>query len=138
MEPQMNADERGLLSPSAPINDLSREVIGAAMRVHNTLGCGFLEKVYENALIVELAKANIEVEQQLSIQVIYEGIPVGDYLADLVVDRRIIIELKAVKAIDEIHVAQTINYLRAANYHLGLILNFAKPKLEVKRLVHKL
>ena len=108
------------------------------MRVHNTLGCGFLEKVYENALIVELAKANIEVEQQLSIQVIYEGIPVGDYLADLVVDRRIIIELKAVKAIDEIHVAQTINYLRAANYHLGLILNFAKPKLEVKRLVHKL
>ena len=134
----MNADERGLLAPSTPINDLSQEVIGAAMRVHNTLGCGFLEKVYENALIVELAKANIEVQQQLAIQVIYEGIPVGDYLADLVVDRRIIIELKAVKAIDEIHVAQTINHLRAANYHLGLILNFSKPKLEVKRLVHKL
>lgn len=124
-----------------PVNQLTEQVIGCAFTVSNSLGAGFLEKVYENALAIELRQAGFDVVQQHPIQVMYSGQVVGDYIADLFVDSRLIIEVKAVKAvkgIDQVHVAQCINYLRATQHHVGLLLNFGKPRLEVKRLVHQL
>ena len=137
MEPQMNADELRFKS-RLPINDLTEKVIGCAYAVSNTLGAGFLEKVYENALAIELREAGLHVIQQHPVSVLYRGEVVGNYVADLFVDRQLIIEIKAVKGIDQVHIAQCINYLRATSHHVGLLLNFGKPKVEVKRLVHQL
>ncbi|MFN3166613.1 MAG: GxxExxY protein [Phycisphaeraceae bacterium] len=133
----MNADKRGFQA-ALPVNDLTERVIGCAFAVSNTLGAGFLEKVYENALALDLRRAGLAVEQQHPVRVFYHGEVVGDYVADLFVDQRLIIEIKAVKAIDPVHVAQCINYLRASQFHVGLLLNFGKPTLEVRRLVHQL
>ncbi|MEM6656237.1 MAG: GxxExxY protein [Planctomycetota bacterium] len=115
-------------------NELTETIIGAAFRVQNSLGVGFLEKVYENALARELAKTGLGVEQQKPTKVWYDDAVVGEYVADLVVDSRVIVELKAVKALDNIHVAQCLNYLRATGLGLGLLLNFGSPRVEVKRL----
>ena len=134
----MNADKRGSGCEPLTLDELTDRVIDCAMRVSNTLGCGFLEKVYENALAHELRKAALPFLQQSPLKVMYDGVIVGEYVADMLVDNRLILELKAAKAIDEIHVAQTINYLRAVDHRIGLILNFGKPKLEIKRLVYKL
>ena len=119
------------------LNKLSEMAIGCAFRVHNVLGCGFLEKVYENALIHEIGKnpMKVSVEQQKSIQVVYDGIVVGNYIADILIGSAIILELKASKEIDNIHQAQLLNYLKATSLNLGLILNFGQPKLQIKRLV---
>ena len=119
------------------LNEISEKIIGCAFHVHNILGCGFLEKVYENALVLELRKAGLKIIQQAPIKVYYENETVGDYIADILVEGEIIIEIKAVKYIDEIHEAQLINYLKATGLKLGLILNFCRPKLEIKRLVNE-
>src|SRR5947208_4695919 len=94
------------------LNFLSEQVIGAAFRVSNALGVGFLEKVYENALAHELRKAGLLVEQQHAITVHYDGVVVGSYTADLLVEKAVLVELKAVTALDTIHRAQCINYLK--------------------------
>ena len=133
----MNADERRLKG-SMPINDLTEKIIGCAYAVSNALGAGFLEKVYENALALEIKEAGLQLIQQYPVHVMYRGEVVGDFVADLFVDQRLIVEIKAVKGIDPVHVAQCINYLRATQHHVGLLLNFGKPKVEVKRLVHQL
>ncbi|MBP1626375.1 MAG: hypothetical protein H6Q00_850 [Holophagaceae bacterium] len=114
---------------------LSEAIIGAAFRVSNTLGAGFVEKVYENALAHELAKAGFTALQQHAIQVTYDGIPVGEFIADLVVEGRIVIELKAVKALEDAHMAQCINYLKATALHTCLLINFGRPHIEVRRVV---
>ena len=114
---------------------ITEAVIGCAIKVSNSLGVGFLEKVYENALAVELRKAGVPFEQHGPLAVRYDGIVVGEYCADLLVDGQVIVELKAVKAIDEIHQAQLLNYLKATGLHVGLILNFGTPKLGIKRMV---
>ena len=101
------------------------------------LGPGFLEKVYENALALELRRAGLHVAQQHPVAVLYTGEVVGEYIVDLYVDRRLIIELKVAKAIEPIHLAQCINYLKATGHSVGLLMNFAKPRLEYKRLVHQ-
>lgn len=116
------------------INELTRKVIGCAYAVQNTLGHGFLEKVYENAMIHELKKQHIHALQQTPIQVLYDGIKVGEYFADLLVENRLIVELKAVKALAPEHFAQTLNYLKATQKELALILNFGTAKVEVKRI----
>ena len=103
MEPQMHADERRL-------NEITERIIGCAYRVANELGCGFLEKVYENALYLDLVENGVNARAQHSIVVHYHGKIVGDYIADFLVEESIIVELKAVKAIDDIHRAQCINY----------------------------
>ena len=125
--------------PNFPIpshlNAISEKIIGCAFTVSNTLGAGFLEKVYENALTIELRKAGMNVEQQFPLKVFYCGIVVGDYLADLVVENEILIELKTINAISEVHQAQCINYFKATGYRLCLLINFAKPKIEIKRIV---
>jgi GxxExxY protein len=119
-------------------NKITERIISCAFTVSNILGVGFLEKVYENAMFIELHKANLDTKQQFPIKVYYENICVGDYYADLLVNDEIVVELKTVKAIDEIHIAQLLNYLKATNKKVGLILNFAEPKVEIKRMVNKL
>ena len=96
---------------------------------------GFLERVYENALAHELRKAGLAVAQQRGIVVIYDGIIVGEYMVDLLVEDAVIVELKAVKAVADIHCAQCMNYLRASGLHVCLLLNFGNPRLEIKRIV---
>ncbi len=115
---------------------LTENIIGCAFKVSNALGIGFLEKVYENALTIELKMSGLKCEQQKSIPVTYRGIPVGDYFADILVDGQVILEIKAAKAIDNSHEAQLINYLKATGIHKGLILNFGTLRMGFKRMVY--
>jgi GxxExxY protein len=114
---------------------LTEGIISCALRVSNVLGAGFLEKVYENALGHEIRKLGYTVSQQEAIKVLYDDVVVGDFFADLLVDYKVIIELKAARAIDPLHEAQLLNYLRATGLRTGLLLNFGAPRLGIKRLV---
>ena len=114
---------------------LTEKIIGCAYTVSNALGAGFLEKVYENALAIELRKNQLSYKQQFPINVTYSGAVVGEYISDLIIESKIIVELKASKAIDDSHIAQCLNYLKATNIRLGLIINFGKPKVEIKRVI---
>jgi GxxExxY protein len=118
------------------LNDLSGRVIGCAFIVLNTLGAGFLEKVYENARAQELRTDGLAVTQQSSTKVHYNDEVVGEYFADLIVEDVLLVELKTVKALDEAHRLQCTNYLKATGLQLCLLLNFGRPRLEIKRLVH--
>ena len=118
------------------INIITEKIIGAAYTVSNTLGAGFLEKVYENALRIELRKIGLNVEQQYPVTVYYYNEIVGEYYTDLYVNNEIIIELKSVKNIEEIHKAQLLNYLKATGKKYGLLINFGNAKIDVKRLVY--
>lgn len=112
--------------------DLTRQIIGAFYQVYNTLGYGFSEKVYENALILELQKLGLQPIQQQPINVYYEDIQVGEYFADIVVNQLVLLELKAMRQLTADHEAQLLNYLKATKIEVGLLLNFG-PKAEVKR-----
>jgi GxxExxY protein len=116
--------------------DLTHKIIGAAFDVYKELGYGFLEKIYERALIHELKSRGLEVESQKSIKVFYKGQSVGDYIADLWVDGKVIVELKAEKEINSKHEAQLINYLKATNLKVGLLINFGQSKCQPKRIVN--
>ena len=116
-------------------DSLTETIIGCALRVSNVLGTGFLEKVYENALGHEIRKLGRMVAHQEPIKVVYDGVVVGDFFADLLVDEKVIVELKAARAIDAIHEAQLLNYLRATRVRTGLLLNFGTTRLGIKRLV---
>ena len=112
---------------------ITERIIGCAFEVGNELGPGFLEKLYENAIAHELRLAGLAVEQQHGITVRYKGVIIGEYTADLLVERAVVVELKAVRALDEVHHAQCLNYLKATGLRVCLLLNFAKPRVEVKR-----
>ena len=118
------------------LNEVTKRIIGCAYSVSNGLGAGFLEKVYENALAHELRKSGLQAQQQQPIKVVYDGLVVGDYLADIVVEDSVIVELKAVKAFDNVHFAQCINYLKATGMKICLLINFGQPKIEIKRFVN--
>jgi len=111
---------------------LAKKIIGLAMKVHRTLGCGFGETVYRNALIHELSQANIPHEVHLALPVMYDDVQVGLFQADLIIDRKLIVELKATDALVTAHSAQLVNYLAATNIEEGLLLNFGAPSLEFK------
>jgi GxxExxY protein len=134
----MNADAAQMNVPLAreELNRLSGAVIGAAQAVSSALGHGFLEKVYENALCVELRKRGVRVRQQAPMQVAYDGIVVGNYIPDLIVEDSLIVEIKAVASIERVRRQQCLNYLRAGNLRLGLLLNFGRAHLEVGRVVN--
>jgi GxxExxY protein len=117
-------------------DQLSNKIIGCAFAVSNALGVGFLEKVYENALAHELRKAGLCVDQQHPITVHYDGVVVGSYSADLLVEKTVLVELKAVTALESVHRAQCINYLKGSGLWLCLLLNFGSPRLEIKRVVN--
>ena len=111
---------------------LTKRIIGVFYTVYNTLGYGFLEKVYENALAIELRKLGLKVEQQARIAVYYAGQVVGEYYADLLINDTVILELKATRTIAPEHEAQLLNYLKATPYEVGLLLNFG-PEPQIKR-----
>lgn len=113
-------------------DDLTQKIIGCAYKVHNTLGPGFLEKVYENALRIELEQLGLNVKQQEPINVTYNGQVVGEYYADLWVDERVVVELKAAQALAIHHEVQLVNYLAATGIDCGLLLNFGSS-VQVKR-----
>lgn len=114
---------------------LTSRIIGCAYRVANELGPGFLEKVHENALAHELRKVGFKVQQQHGIEVHYDGVKVGDYAADLLVEGQILIELKACRDLDEIHLAQCLNYLKATELKVCLLMNFGRAKIQIRRLM---
>ncbi len=116
--------------------DLTEKIIGACFEVSNELGVGFLEGVYEKALIIALADKEIDATAQSPLKVLFRDKVVGDFYADILVEDKVIIELKAVKALSPEHEAQIINYLKATGIKVGLLINFAKPKLEWRRLVY--
>lgn len=116
--------------------DLSGKVIGAAIEVHSALGPGFLESIYEEALKVELSEHGIQFESQKDIRIEYLGVDVGMHRLDLVVEDTIILELKAVKELTDIHFAQLRSYLKATGLKIGLLLNFSRPTLEIRRVVN--
>ncbi len=115
--------------------ELSYKIVGLAMQVHTELGHGFLEKVYENSLMILLAEHRIHAQQQLPIRVQFHGHVVGEYIADILVENSIILELKAATQLSDIHKAQTLNYLKATGFRLAILLNFGRRKLEYERLV---
>jgi GxxExxY protein len=118
--------------------DLTYKVIGCGMNVHTALGHGFLEKVYENSLMVLFRRSAIQAEQQWPIKVCFEGEIVGDYCADIFVERKLILELKVADRITAVHKAQTLNYLKATGIELALILNFGGESFEHHRLINRL
>jgi GxxExxY protein len=114
--------------------DLSYKIIGLAMEVHRKLGYGFLEKVYENSLMILFRREKISAVQQAPIDVRFEGEIVGNYVADILVNEKIILELKCIELITNVHRAQALNYLKATGKQLAIIINFAKVRLEYERL----
>jgi GxxExxY protein len=113
---------------------VSEQVIGCAFKVANTLGPGFLEKVYENALLHELQKTGLKAQAQKGIAVWYDGVLVGEFAADLLIEDRVLVELKACQALNDSHVAQGLNYLAATGLKTCLLLNFGTPRIELRRL----
>jgi len=128
----MNADtDQGLL------DSLSSKIIACSFQVGNALGCGFLEKVYENAMVVELRAVGLSFAQQPSYLVRYREEVVGAYVPDLVVCESVIVEIKALDTLDRIHHAQCMNYLRATGLRVALLVNFGAPRVQFKRFVWK-
>ncbi len=116
---------------------LTERIIGCAIEVHKKLGPGFLESIYENAFIIELQKQNLQIEKQREVAIKYDNIEVGRHRLDLIVDDTIVVELKALRNIEDVHFAIVKSYLKALGKEHGLIINFAKKLLEVKRVIHK-
>lgn len=115
--------------------DLSYKIVGVAYKIRDELGFGFLEKVYENALVVGLREIGLHVDQQVSMDIHFHGQVVGTYCADLVVEGRTIVEVKSTEGIIRAHIAQTLNYLKVSGLRLGLLLNFNRQTVDVERLV---
>jgi GxxExxY protein len=122
-----------MITDEKELSALKERIIGCAYRVASKLGCGFLEKCYENALAHEIRKTGLDVEQQVRMKVWHDGIVVGEYIADLIVEGSVLIEIKAIEALDPIHSAQCINYLAATGLPLSLLINFGK-RVSVKRI----
>jgi GxxExxY protein len=117
------------------INEITYAINGAVFEVNRVLGAGFLEKVYENALLIELKSRGLKADSQVPIKVYYKDKVVGEYTADLLVEEEVIIELKTVERLDKIHEAQLLNYLRATGIQVGILVNFRHTKAEIKRMV---
>jgi GxxExxY protein len=117
------------------INDLTYKINGAIFEVNRVLGSGFLEKVYENALSIELRNCDLKIESQVPIKVKYKNENVGEYFADIIVENQIILEIKATESLDRTHEAQILNYLKATGYKIGLLVNFTHPKAQIRRFV---
>ena len=115
--------------------NLSYKIVGCAQRVHSAMGPGFPEAVYAKALLHELGKAGIPFESEKPVEVFYDGVPCGEFRMDLVAQERIVVELKALQALNDEHVAQAISYLRAAGLRLAILINFGAKSLEARRVV---
>jgi len=116
---------------------LTEKIIGCAIEVHKKLGPGFLESIYENAFIIELQKQNLQVERQREVVIKYDSVEIGRHRLDLIIDDTIVVELKAIKNVEDVHFAIVKSYLKALGKEHGLIINFSKQVIEVKRVIHK-
>ena len=125
-----------MVKDKAYYDALVDSIVSCAYKVSRILGCGFLEKVYENALNIELTASGLNIETQKLVKVQYEGQVIGDYYADMIVEDEIVVELKAVKAIENIHFAQCQNYLKATGKKLGLVINFGEEKVKIRRVAN--
>jgi GxxExxY protein len=124
------------LEEQYPHKELTRKIIGAAMEVHNTLGCGFLESVYEEALAVEFRLQEIEFERQKSLDVFYKGTKVKQFVCDFLVAGNVLVELKAIKELTAMETGQVLNYLKSTDLKLGLLLNCGVGSLQYKRVIN--
>lgn len=115
------------------LDELSYLIIGSCYEVYKELGYGFLEKVYENALVYELKNKGLKVEAQKEIKVEYKGVCIGNYIADVIVNNKIILELKSIEKLNVIHEVQLVNYLKATGIEVGLLINFNPNKVEIKK-----
>jgi GxxExxY protein len=120
--------------PLGPHEDITGAAIKCAFDVQNKLGCGFLEKVYENAMMVALKREGLQAIQQVPLRVHFDGVLVGEYVADIIVNGAVLVETKATEETPPIYVAQVLNYLKATNLPVGLLLNFGRPRLFCRRL----
>jgi GxxExxY protein len=120
------------------LNDITYKIRGAVFEVNRVLGSGFLEKIYENALLIEIRKRGLRAESQVPINVHYKDHVVGEYVADIVVEDKVIVELKTVENLEKLHEAQLLNYLKATGIQVGLLVNFRHQKAEIKRMVFEL
>jgi GxxExxY protein len=118
--------------------DITEKIIGVAYKVYNTLGSGYLESVYEQCMLIEIEKAGLQTESQKSIRVYYDGKIVGNFVADMIVENSIIVELKVVRQISKIHEAQLVNYLVSTGKDIGLLINFGSEKVQIKRKIRVL
>ena len=116
--------------------DITEKIISSAYEVHRLLGNGYLEKVYENALVKEMAYRNLRSEQQIALEVYYKDYVVGNYIADIIVEDKIILEIKAISGIEEKHFSQLLNYLKTTKKRLGLIINFGANSVEIRRIIN--
>ena len=117
-------------------SDITRKIIGAAMKVHSTLGNGFQEVIYQRALAIEMAKQGLSFERELKMQIYYDGQPIGTRRVDFFVEDKVMVELKAVTALEDVHLAQAINYLEAYGLEVGLLVNCGAKSLEYRRVVN--
>jgi len=117
----------------AELNAITEKIIGCAFTVSNALGCGFLEVVYQNALVHELRKAGLRADQGQRVSVVYDGLVVGEFVPDILVEGTVIVELKAVKEHNDVYTAQCLNYLKATGLRLCLLLNFGTSRVDVRR-----
>ena len=136
----MNADEdegkkKKMKRRGGLHEELTEKIIRGSFAVSNMLGCGFLEKVYENALVVELRRMGLRVAQQAPVRVVYAEQTVGEYVADVIVEGAVLVEIKATVEDHPIYVAQTLNYLKATRLPVGLLINFGQPRLQYRRLI---
>ena len=121
--------------PAEDVNEITRKIIGCAFEVSNRLGTGFVEKVYENGLVHLVRTSGLEALQQHAIRVDFDGVVIGEFFADVFVEQRVRVELKAVSMLMPAHTAQALNYLRACGAEVCLLINFGRQKIEIKRLL---
>ena len=117
------------------LNELTEKIIGCAYEVSNTLGSGFPESVYEKALQYQTIKTGLQSERQFQMKVLFDGILVGEFFADLLIEEKVLVEIKAVRTLDELHTAHAMNYLKASGMPICLLINFGRPKMEIRRFV---
>lgn len=120
------------------LNDITYKINGAVFEVNRVLGAGFLEKIYENALLIELRGFDLKAESQVPIKGKYKDHVIGEYFPDILVEKQVILELKAIEQLHKMHEAQLLNYLKATGIKVGLLINFKHPKAEIKRMVMNL
>ncbi len=118
-------------------NDITEKIIGCCMKVHSTLGCGFQEIIYHRALEIEFTKRNIPYKSEMEMEIYYEGFLIGKRNVDFFIENKISLEIKAVSKMDDLYLAQGLNYLEANNKEIGLLINFGSRSLEIKRLLNK-
>ena len=118
-------------------DDLTYKIIGSAMKVHNTLGNGFQEVIYQRCLAIELEKLSINYEREKEMPIFYEGFEVGTRRADFIIEEKVMVEIKAIIQLEDVHLAQGLNYLTAYNLETGLLINFGSTSLQTKRLYKK-